>query len=117
MNQETKITLRFYSVIDVIYVFSMFKLGGKINYINNLSYFTIFSIVIIPLAFSLLVAFMNQSAKLDVKFESKTILICALVLFLLKFGGMLELADVSYWWISVPVLFMFSGLESNDKSK
>ena len=42
MNQETKITLRFYSILDIIYVFSMFKLSGKINYINNLSYFACF---------------------------------------------------------------------------
>ena len=51
INERKKAHIVLTSVIDLVYVLLLFKIGGKVDFLNNLSYLIILSGIVVPILF------------------------------------------------------------------
>lgn len=82
----------------------MFKIGGKVDFLNNLSYLIILSGIVVPILLCLVANFFIKSYDFIVIQKSETIWVVCFGMFLLKLSGMSALSNVSYWFVLSPVL-------------
>lgn len=107
INERKKAHIVLTSVLDLVYVLMLFKIGGKVDFLNNLSYLIILSGIVVPILLCLVANFLVKSHEFIVVQKSETIWVVCFGMFLLKLSGMSALSDVSYWFVLLPVLITF----------
>lgn len=104
INDRKKVHIILTSVLDLVYVLLLFKIGGKVDFLNNLSYLIILSGIVVPILLCLVANFFIKSYDFIVIQKSETIWVVCFGMFLLKLSGMSALSNVSYWFVLSPVL-------------
>lgn len=104
INDRKKVHIVLTSVLDLVYVLLLFKIGGKVDFLNNLSYLIILSGIVVPILLCLVANFFIKSYDFIVIQKSETIWVVCFGMFLLKLSGMSALSNVSYWFVLSPVL-------------
>lgn len=107
INERKKAHIVLTSVLDLVYVLLLFKIGGKVDFLNNLSYLIILSGIVVPILLCLVANFFIKSHEFIVIQKSETIWVVCFGMFLLKLSGMSALSNVSYWFVLLPVLITF----------
>ena len=107
IDERKKAHIVLTSVLDLVYVLLLFKIGGKVDFLNNLSYLIILSGIVVPILLCLVANFFIKSHEFIVIQKSETILVVCFGMFLLKLSGVSALSDVSYWFVLLPVLITF----------